>query len=63
MTKKKVKDKMVSFRIDSTSYKELNNMAKKLGAGTAHNFVRELAERVVNTAGAVDARSAKNEET
>lgn len=51
------KEKVVSFRIDKESFKDLERMAEKLGAGTAHNFVRELAERVIDRSGAVDAWS------
>lgn len=57
MKEKKNKDKVVSFRVDSESYKALEKMSKISGAGTAHNFVRELAEQVVNRSGAVDAWS------
>jgi hypothetical protein len=63
MTEKNIKDKLVAFRVDSKSLKELEKMSKKLGAGTANNFVRELAERVINSAGAVDSWKANNDKT
>ena len=61
MKEKKNKDKIVSFRVDSESYKALEKMSEVSGAGTAHNFVRELAENVISRAGAVKSWSVKNE--
>lgn len=48
------KDKQVSFRINEKDFETLERMSEKLGAGTAHTFVRDLAERVINSSGAVD---------
>ena len=58
---KSVKDKVISFRVDSNSFKELQRLSKASGVGTAHNFVRELAERVISGVGAVGSWNVNNE--
>ena len=50
----KVKSKIISFKIAEDDLNKLQRMSENLGAGTASNFVRELANKVLNTSGASD---------
>jgi len=50
----------VSFRVTEEDFEKLEKMAKKLNAGTAHTFVRDLAERVIK-AGSAEVWGVENE--
>ena len=52
--RKKNKEKVVSFRVDSKSFEEMEKLSKLTGSGTAHAFAREHTEKALRTVGAVD---------
>ena len=54
MKDKKNKVRVLSFRIAEDDLNKLQRMSENLGVGTASNFVRELANKVINTSGASD---------
>ena len=62
LPKNKVKSKVIRFRINEESYKELEKIAHGLEAGTANAFIRKLAERVLS-AGSTDVWKVENEKS
>jgi len=53
-TKKNNKEKVISFRVDSETFKELERISTALGAGTAHGYVREIVQTITSSGGASD---------
>lgn len=55
------KTKEVHFRFEESEFEKLENIAQAQGAGTVNMLMRDLAYKVINTAGAVSYERGKNE--